>query len=68
MRKNKVNKSQKDLVQQLSKDVKIVDADIVLSPLKKTWDSFFLSANKASDDFLTERASQKQVERESLDD
>ena len=44
-------------------NVRIVGADRVLSPVEKTWDSFFLSANKASDDFLTERASQKQAER-----
>lgn len=49
-------------------NVRIVGADRVLSPVEKTWDSFFLSANKASDDFLTERASQKQAERESFDD
>lgn len=49
-------------------NVRIVGADRVLSPVEKTWDSFFLTANKASDDFLTERASQEQAERESLDD
>lgn len=49
-------------------NVRIVGTDRVLSPVEKTWDSFFLSENKASDNFLNERASQKQAERESLDD
>lgn len=49
-------------------NVRVIGSDRVLSPVEKTWDSFFLSANQASDDFITERASQEQVEREPLDD
>lgn len=49
-------------------NVRIVGADRVLSPIEKTWDSFFVSANKASVDFLTDKASQEQAERQSLED
>ena len=46
--------------------VRIVGKDRVLSPIENTWDSFFLSEEGVSDDFLTERASQEQSERESF--
>jgi antitoxin VapB len=46
--------------------VRIVGKDRILSPVENTWDSFFLSENGVSDDFLTERASQEQSERESF--
>ena len=46
-------------------NVRIVGVDRVLSPVDKAWDSFFLSEDKASGDFLTERASQEQTEGES---
>lgn len=49
-------------------NVRVIGSDRVLSPVEKTWDSFFLSENQASDDFVTERASQEQAEREPLDD
>lgn len=49
-------------------DTPIVGADKILSPVEKKWDSFFLSTNKASDDFISERVSQVQTDRESLDD
>ncbi len=45
-------------------NVRVVGSDRVLSPLEKTWDSFFLSDQKVTDDFMTERASQEQPERE----
>ena len=38
----------------------------IISPVGQTWDSFFLNGPAVSDDFLTERASQPQSERESL--
>ncbi|MBT5826820.1 MAG: antitoxin [Gammaproteobacteria bacterium] len=47
--------------------VRIVGRDRVLSPVDNTWDSFFLSNEGVTDDFMVERASQDQVERESLD-
>ncbi len=48
--------------------VRVVGNDRILSPVENTWDSFFLSEDHVTDDFMTERASQKQQERESLDD
>ncbi len=46
--------------------VRMVGKDRVLSPVENTWDSFFLSEDGVSDDFMTERASQEQPERESF--
>ncbi|MCP4488098.1 MAG: antitoxin [Gammaproteobacteria bacterium] len=45
-------------------NVRVVGSDRVLSPVEKTWDSFFLSDQKVTDDFMTERGSQEQTERE----
>jgi antitoxin VapB len=47
--------------------VRVNGHDRVLSPIDHAWDSFFLSPVGASDDFMTERASQEQPERESFD-
>jgi antitoxin VapB len=46
--------------------VRVVGVDRVLSPVTNTWDSFFLSKERVTDDFITERASQEQPEREAL--
>ena len=46
--------------------VRVVGNERVLSPLNMSWDSFFLTETKVSDDFLTTRATQYQAERESL--
>lgn len=46
--------------------VRVVGQDRILSPLTSTWDSFFLSEDGVTDDFMTERASQDQSERESF--
>ena len=46
--------------------VRVVGVDRVLSPVSNTWDSFFLSKELVTDDFITERASQEQTEREAL--
>ncbi len=46
--------------------VRVVGLDRILSPASNTWDSFFLSKDGVSDDFMIERASQDQSERESL--
>ena len=35
-------------------------------PIGQTWDSFFLDGPTVSDDFLPERATQHQTEREAL--
>jgi len=44
--------------------VRVVGKDRVLSPVDSTWDSFFLSDERVSDDFMEKRASQEQAERE----
>lgn len=44
--------------------VRVVGMDRVLSPVEHTWDSFFLAQEGVSDDFLPERASQEQADRE----
>jgi antitoxin VapB len=46
--------------------VRVVGLDRIISPINNAWDSFFLSKESVSDDFMTERASQDQSERESL--
>ena len=38
-----------------------------VSPVDSTWDSFFLNGPQTSEDFLPERVSQEQSERESLE-
>lgn len=44
--------------------VRVVGQDRILSPLENTWDSFFNASETVSDDFMAERASQQQSERE----
>ena len=44
--------------------VRVVGQDRVLSPIDNSWDSFFLTDKRVSDDFMEERASQEQQERE----
>ncbi|MDC1513458.1 hypothetical protein N8456_05100 [Porticoccaceae bacterium] len=44
--------------------MRVVGQDRVLSPAENTWDSFFASGETVTDDFMTERASQEQQERE----
>ncbi len=46
--------------------VRVVGRDRILSPVDNAWDSFFLSQETVSDDFMTERASQEQPEREAF--
>jgi antitoxin VapB len=38
----------------------------VIAPAGHTWDEFFLSGPKAPEDFMSERATQQQAEREAL--
>lgn len=52
-------------------DVKIVNVravgkDRIISPIENTWDSFFHTDPAVSDDFMEERSSQEQQDRESL--
>ena len=46
--------------------VRVFGKDRVLSPVENAWDSFFLSEEKVTDDFMTERASQEQQDREAF--
>ena len=46
--------------------VRVVGQDRILSPVGSVWDSFFLSDDHVSDDFMVERASQQQQEREAF--
>jgi antitoxin VapB len=47
-------------------EVRVKGHERILTPIGQTWDSFFLGGPAVSDDFLVERASQVQPERESL--
>jgi antitoxin VapB len=47
-------------------EVRIVGQERIIAPAESAWDSFFLDAATATEDFMTERASQTQPERESL--
>lgn len=47
-------------------NVRVVGKDRVLSPVDSSWDSFFNAKEAVSDDFLDERASQEQSEREAF--
>jgi antitoxin VapB len=44
--------------------VRAVGKERIISPFEHTWDSFFLSENSVSEDFMNERAPQIQSERE----
>jgi antitoxin VapB len=46
--------------------VRIVGQDRILTPVANTWDSFFLQGTAVTDDFMTERATQEQQERQSF--
>jgi antitoxin VapB len=46
--------------------VRVIGQDRILSPFDKTWDSFFLSDEKVTDDFMIERPAQEQSEREAF--
>ncbi len=47
-------------------DVRAVGHERIISPIGQKWDSFFLNGPVVSDDFMAERASQEQPEREAL--
>lgn len=46
--------------------VRAVGRERVIAPLDGVWDSFFHNTPTVSEDFLNERASQQQSERESF--
>lgn len=41
-------------------------AERIISPVGHTWDEFFMNGPRPSDDFLSERATQDQADREAL--
>ncbi|MBF0784959.1 antitoxin [Muribacter muris] len=45
-------------------NIRIVGKDRILSPTEHSWDSFFLTEQNVSDDFLNERERSIQTERE----
>lgn len=45
-------------------DVRIQGNERIIAPANQAWDSFFLTAPPPSEDFMSERASQLQDERE----
>ena len=47
--------------------VRAIGNERIIAPVENTWDSFFINGPQASEDFLTERASQQQDEREALE-
>lgn len=47
--------------------VRAIGKERIITPLESSWDSFFMSQTTATDDFMVERASQTQTERESLE-
>lgn len=47
-------------------NVRKLGVDRILSPMDKIWDSFFLSKETVSDDFMQERENQEHEQRESF--
>ncbi len=46
--------------------IRTIGKERILSPIENTWDSFFLSDNKVTEDFLTERPEQTESVREAF--
>lgn len=44
--------------------VRVVGQDRIIAPVDRTWDSFFLSEERPSDDFMESRGEQEQSDRE----
>ena len=47
-------------------DIRAKGNERIITPVGQTWDSFFLGGPGVSEDFLAERATQHQPEREAL--
>ncbi|WP_233234281.1 type II toxin-antitoxin system VapB family antitoxin [Bordetella sp. LUAb4] len=47
-------------------EIRVKGNERIIAPLGQIWDSFFLGGPAVSDDFMSERASQDQSEREPL--
>ena len=46
--------------------IRVRGQERIIAPVDQTWDTFFLDGPIVSDDFLTERASQGQSDRDAL--
>lgn len=46
--------------------VRVVGMERILSPVAHAWDSFFLSKERVTDDFMMDRPAQGQADREPL--
>lgn len=46
--------------------VRVAGQERIIAPAESAWDSFFLAETSATEDFMAERASQFQPERESF--
>jgi antitoxin VapB len=47
-------------------EVRACGQERIIAPVGRSWDSFFLDGPTASDDFLADRGSQEQAEREAF--
>ncbi len=47
--------------------VRAIGHDPIISPVENAWDRIFLNGPQASDDFMSEHASQEQAPREALE-
>ena len=47
-------------------EVRVRGQERIIAPAESAWDSFFLGGPQASEDFMAERASQQQGEREAF--
>jgi antitoxin VapB len=47
--------------------VRAIGNEPIIAPVENTWDSFFITGLEVSDDFMIERTSQQQNEREALE-
>ncbi len=47
-------------------DIRARGCERIIAPVGQTWDSFFQNDERVADDFLAERATQLQSEREPL--
>ena len=47
-------------------DIRVKGHERIIAPVGQSWDSFFLEGPQVTDDFVPERASQHQPEREAL--
>jgi antitoxin VapB len=47
-------------------EIRVRGNERIISPLGQTWDSFFHAGPIVSDDFMPERATQEQADREAL--